>query len=243
MNFQPEKLEHLLIVDDDREIRDLMARYFKRHGYRVTAVEDGREMKRALDNWSIDLIVLDLMLPGEDGLTLCRDLRARSKIPVIMLTAMGEEMDRIVGLEVGADDYLPKPCNPRELLARIRAVLRRTHEPSWLSGDQRMTVLRFEGWELDTRRRELKAPDGQIMDMSIGELELLSVLARNAQRVMTRDQILDCLKGRWMQPFERSVDMQISRLRKKMEPDATSPTMIKTVRNGGYVFTPSVTVE
>lgn len=243
MNFQSEKSEHLLVVDDDREIRDLMARYFKRHGYRVTAVEDGRKMRRALDDWSIDLIILDLMLPGEDGLSLCRDLRAHSKVPVVMLTAMGEEMDRIVGLEMGADDYLPKPCNPRELLARVRAVLRRTHEQSWLPGEPNEMVLRFEGWELDTRRRELKAPDGRAVDLSVGELELLSVLARNSQRVMTRDQILDCLKGRWTQPFERSVDMQISRLRKKMEPVPTSPIMIKTVRNGGYVFTPSVTAE
>lgn len=238
-----EKSEHLLVVDDDREIRDLMTRYFKRHGYRVTAVEDGREMRRALDKWSIDLIILDVMLPGEDGLSVCRDLRAHSKVPVIMLTAMGEDMDRIVGLEIGADDYLPKPCNPRELLARIRAVLRRTQEPSWQPGTQSEAILRFEGWELDTRRRELKAPDKKVVDISFGELELLSVLVRNAQQVLSRDQILDALKGRWTQPFERSVDMQISRLRKKLEHDPKSPQMIKTVRNEGYVFTPSVTIE
>ena len=148
-----ERSQHLLVVDDDREIRDLVSRFLTRHGYRVTTARDGREMKQALADWSIDLIVLDLMLPGTDGLTLCRELRASSKIPVIMLTAMGEEMDRIVGLEMGADDYLPKPFNPRELLARIKAVLRRIEQPPRVPDEEWSNLIRFKGWELDTATR------------------------------------------------------------------------------------------
>jgi two-component system OmpR family response regulator len=235
-----ERSEHLLVVDDDREIRDLVSRFLTRHGYRVTAARDGREMKRALADWSVDLIVLDLMLPGTDGLTLCRELRASSKIPVIMLTAMGEEMDRIVGLEMGADDYLPKPFNPRELLARIKAVLRRTEQPSRMSEGERISLIRFEDWEFDTATRVLKGADGAVVDLTAGEFELLQTFALHPQRVLSRDQILDMTRGRSAAPFDRSVDVQVGRLRRKIEADPANPLLIKTVRGGGYVFTPSV---
>jgi len=239
-----ERSEHLLVVDDDREIRDLVSRFLTRHGYRVTAARDGREMKQALADWSVDLIVLDLMLPGAAGLTLCRELRASSKIPVIMLTAMGEEIDRIIGLEMGADDYLPKPFNPRELLARIKAVLRRTEQPSRaparaLDGAP-SNLIRFEDWEFDTATRVLRGADGVVVDLTAGEFELLQTFALHPQRVLSRDQILDMTRGRSAAPFDRSVDVQVGRLRRKIEADPANPLLIKTVRGGGYTFTPSV---
>ncbi len=229
---------HILVVDDDREIRDLLARFLKGHGLRVTTAADGRDMRKALAEWRIDLVVLDLMLPGEDGLTLCRRLRADSDLPVIMLTAMGEETDRIVGLEMGADDYLPKPFNPRELLARIKAVLRRA-EPAPAAGAPGQ-VLRFAGWELDMDLRELRSADGVMVPLSGGEFELLSAFASHPQRVLSRDQLLDLARGREAQPFDRSIDVQVSRLRRKIESDPKEPTLIKTIRNGGYLFTPHV---
>ncbi len=231
---------HILIVDDDSEIRDLLGRFLDKHGLRVTTVEDGRAMQRVLDTGRVDLIVLDLMLPGEDGLTLCRNLRARSRIPVIMLTAMGEETDRIIGLEMGADDYLSKPFNPRELLARIRAVLRRAElEPivGMTDGD---SVFEFAGWSLDTATRELQRADGVMMPLSGGEFELLAAFAMHPKRILSRDQLLDLARGREAQPFDRSIDVQVSRLRRKIEPDPQEPALIKTVRNGGYMFTPTV---
>jgi two-component system OmpR family response regulator len=235
-----ERSQHLLVVDDDREIRDLVSRFLTRHGYRVTAARDGREMKQALKDWSVDLIVLDLMLPGTDGLTLCRELRASSKIPVIMLTAMGEELDRIVGLEMGADDYLPKPFNPRELLARIKAVLRRIDQPSRVPDEARSNLIRFEDWEFDAATRVLKGADGVAVDLTAGEFELLQTFVLHPQRVLNRDQILDMTRGRSAVPFDRSVDVQVGRLRRKIEADPANPLLIKTVRGGGYIFTPSV---
>lgn len=235
-----ERSRHLLVVDDDREIRDLVSRFLTRHGYRVTTARDGREMKRALQDWSFDLIVLDLMLPGTDGLTLCRELRASSKVPVIMLTAMGEEMDRIVGLEMGADDYLPKPFNPRELLARIKAVLRRIDQPSRVADEGRSNHIRFGDWEFDIATRVLKDAKGTVVDLTAGEFELLQTFALHPQRVLSRDQILDMTRGRSAVPFDRSVDVQVGRLRRKIEADPANPLLIKTVRGGGYVFTPSV---
>lgn len=241
MNANPtEGSPHLLIVDDDREIRDLLSRFLTRHGYRVTTAQDGREMKKALADWSIDLVVLDLMLPGTDGLTLCRDLRSRSEIPVIMLTAMGEETDRIVGLEMGADDYLPKPFNPRELLARVKAVLRRSDQPRRPSREGQGELARFAGWELDMATRVLRSPDGVIVDLTAGEFELLRVFALHPRRVLSRDQILDMTRGRAAAPFDRSVDVQVGRLRRKLEADPGNPVLIRTVRGGGYVFTPAV---
>jgi len=231
-------LGHVLVVDDDREIRNLLGRFLSKHGYRVTAVADGKEMRRALADWNIDLVILDLMLPGEDGLSLCRDLRARSQIPVVMLTMMGEETDRIIGLEMGADDYLPKPFSPRELLARMKAVLRRAPAASAAG---RQPILFFAGWTLDVGLRRLESPLRLLVDLSAGEFDLLVALAEHPQRVLNRDQLLDLTHGRAEAPFDRSIDMQISRLRRKIEADHKQPELIKTVRGGGYMFTAVVT--
>ncbi|WP_449230411.1 response regulator [Azospirillum doebereinerae] len=240
-----DRTPHLLVVDDDREIRSLVAQFLTKHGFRVTGVKDGAEMMRTLDGARVDLIVLDLMLPGEDGLSLCRRLRASpptAQTPVIMLTAMGEETDRIVGLEMGADDYLAKPFSPRELLARIKAVLRRVSAPPVAGTAAGGTVLRFEGWSLDVTKRELRSPDGVLVQLSAGEYDLLVAFAEHPQRVLNRDQLLDLARGRSAVPFDRSVDVQVSRLRRKIEPDPAEPTLIKTVRGGGYLFTPPVSV-
>lgn len=236
--------EHILIVDDDKEIRDLLAQFLVKHNMRVTTAADGREMKRALTDWKIDLVVLDLMMPGEDGLTLCRNLRTESTIPVIMLTAMGEETDRIIGLEMGADDYLAKPFNPRELLARIKAVLRRSvdraarpageTEAAWNESCQ------FSGWRLDMAKRELYSPSGVLVPLSGGEFELLQAFMTHPGRVLSRDQLLDLARGREAQPFDRSIDVQVSRLRRKLEDDPKAPSLIKTVRSGGYMFATEV---
>lgn len=227
---------HILVVDDDREIRDLLARFLDSHGYRVTAAADGREMRKAIDDWAIDLVVLDLMLPGEDGLSLCRNLRAGSDMPVIMLTAMGEETDRIVGLEMGADDYISKPFNPRELLARIKSVLRRSGGETYGKKISPEGVLEFGGWRLDPGSRELTSPDGVLVELSGGEFDLLCAFVNHPQRVLSRDQLLDLARGREAQPFDRSIDVQVSRLRRKIEADPKEPIFIKTVRGGGYMF-------
>lgn len=231
---------HILVVDDDREIRDLLGRFLTRHGYRVTTARDGREMRRALADWRIDLVVLDLMLPGEDGLSLCRDLRSRSQVPVVMLTVMGEETDRIVGLEMGADDYLPKPFNPRELLARLKAVLRRAQCAPATPASPGRKVLRFSGWRLDLGLRRLESPQGMVVDLSGGEFDLLVAFAEHPQRILSRDQLLDFTHGRAEAPFDRSIDMQVSRLRHKIEAAPKDPELIKTVRGGGYVFAADV---
>jgi len=236
--------EHLLVVDDDREIRDLLKRYLGKHGYRVTTAQNGQEMRKALRDWQIDLIVLDLMMPGEGGLELCRGLRASgSKLPIIMLTALGEETDRIVGLEMGADDYLPKPFNPRELEARIKAVLRRFREGPAVSRAAGDEVLVFSGWRLDVAKRRLESPAGLLVELSRGEYELLLALVERPQRVLTRDQLLDVTRGRESVPFDRSIDVQVGRLRRKIEADPANPELIKTVRGAGYVFTPKVERE
>jgi two-component system OmpR family response regulator len=239
-----ERIPHILVVDDDREICSLVSQFLTRHSLRVSTARDGAEMMRVLDVSRIDLIILDLMLPGEDGLSLCRKLRAQGSIPVIMLTAMGEEIDRILGLEMGADDYLAKPFNPRELLARVRAVLRRVGalpipivEPG--TGGR---VLAFEGWRLDIAKRELKNGDGEIVVLSSGEFDLMQAFAERPQRVLNRDQLLDLARGRAAVLFDRSVDIQVMRLRRKIERNPKDPQLIKTVRSGGYMFTPSVQV-
>lgn len=236
---------HILVVDDDREIRSLLSRFLVKQGFRVTTAADGREMRKMLTEWAIDLIVLDLMLPGEDGLTLCRSLRAGSDIPVIMLTARGDDVDRIVGLEMGADDYVPKPFHPRELVARIKAVLRRAHAaPGGFSGGREPSSatqqFRFEGWRLDTARRELTSSDGVLVPLSGGEYGLLLAFVAQPQRVLSRDQLLDLARGRDAQPFDRAIDVQVSRLRRKIEADPREPRLIKTVRGGGYLFTAAV---
>ena len=231
---------HILVVDDDREIRDLLSRFLGKHGFRVTVARDGREMKQALADRKIDLVVLDLMLPGEGGLSLCRELRARSALPIIMLTAMREETDRVVGLEMGADDYLAKPFGPRELLARIRAVLRRASDRLDASAVRADGHVRFAGWTLDLARRRLESPDGLLVDLTNGEYDLLVAFVERSQRVLSRDQLLDLTRGRSAGPFDRSVDVQVLRLRRKIETDPTNPEIVKTVRGGGYIFTPAV---
>ncbi len=230
---------HILVVDDDREIRELLARFLTRHGLRVSTARDGVDMMKALDGSAVDLVVLDLMLPGEDGLSLCRRLRAGSTLPVIMLTAMGEDTDRIVGLEMGADDYLPKPFNPRELLARIKAVLRRMQAAPAAESPAGDTM-RFDGWTMELGARRLLSPDGTEVELSTGEYELLLAFITHPRRVLSRDLLLDLARGRSAAPFDRSIDIQVMRLRRKIESDPKEPRLIKTVRGGGYVFAAEV---
>jgi two-component system OmpR family response regulator len=233
---------HVLIVDDDRQLRALVAKFLGEHGIRVTQAGNGREMMNALDAGRFDLVVLDLMMPGDDGLVLCRRLRERNGPPIIMLTAMGSEMDRIVGLEIGADDYMGKPFNPRELLARIKAVLRRTGRTKAEPEDPPLGY-EFGGWRLEPAIRILRSPDGAIVDITSGEFNLLLAFVMRPRRVLTRDQLLDLARGRSSSVFDRSIDVQISRLRRKIEADPREPTLIKTVRSGGYVFTSDVRRE
>ena len=225
---------HILIVDDDREICDLLSRFLKKHGYRTGTAGDGRAMFRELEAARFDLVVLDLMLPGEDGLSLCRRLRADSSLPVIMLTAIGEDTDRIIGLEMGADDYLAKPFNPRELLARIKAVLRRAQSLPRSREPAAGQRLAFDRWILAVDRRELEGRDQVAVPLSSGEFLLLSAFLNHPNMVLSRDQLLDLTKGRQAALFDRSVDNQVSRLRKKIERDPKNPKLIQTVWGGGY---------
>ena len=234
---------HILVVDDHREVRDLVSRALAKDGFRVSTAADGRAMRKVLADSRIDLILLDLMLPGEDGLSLCRALRAESKTPIIMLTAKGEEVDRVIGLEMGADDYLAKPFGSRELIARIRAVLRRSQDKTEAAPDRRPRRYRFDRWRLDTGARELLREDGITVPLSTGEYDLLIVLAERPQRVLSRDQLLDLARGRAANPLDRSIDTQVSRLRKKLELDPSDPKIVKTVWGGGYMFTPAVSRE
>ncbi len=231
---------HILIVDDDAEIRDLLSRFLSKHDFRVTTARDGREMRQALQDWAFDLVVLDLMMPGEDGLTLCKQIRTESSIPIIMLTAMGEEVDRIIGLEVGADDYMAKPFNPRELAARIKAVLRRVGGLGANdSPETRTQKLSFAAFELDPTTRTLQRETGEI-PLTAGEYDLLIAFVDHPRRVLNRDQLLDMARGRAAIPFDRSIDVQVGRLRRKIEEDPKNPALIKTVRGGGYMFTAEV---
>jgi len=232
---------HILVVDDHADIRDLLKRFLEQHGYRVSCARDGREMKKLLEHSTIQLIVLDLMLPGEDGLTLCRELRVHSAIPIVMLTSMGEDMDRIVGLEMGADDYLAKPFNPRELLARIKAVLRRSQPQDEPPAEIGVAHYYFAQWQLDMLRRELVDSSGIGISLSTAEFDLLKVFLERPQRVLSRDQLLDLARGREAQAFDRAIDTQVSRLRRKLEQDAKNPELIKTVWGGGYLFAAEVT--
>ena len=236
--------DHILIVDDDAEIRSLLGKYLLKNGLRVTAVADGRAMWQALAAGRIDLIVLDLMLPGEDGLTLCRNLRAKSSdIPVIMLTARGEETDRIVGLEMGADDYLAKPFSARELLARIKAILRRARSlPANLRPDSARR-LRFAGCVLDTATRHLVSAEGVVTPLAGAEYRLLRTFLSHPNRVLNRDQLVDLTQGKEADPLDRSIDVQVGRLRQRLRDDAREPRMIKTVRGEGYVLAVAVTGE
>jgi two-component system OmpR family response regulator len=234
---------HLLIVDDDREIRGLLAQYLEKHDFRTTAVADGKDMRRTLERSHVDLVVLDLMLPGEDGLSLCRELRTRSQVPVIMLTARGEDVDRIIGLELGADDYVAKPFNPRELLGRIKAILRRAaHAPRDPSPDS-VRGFTFNGWRLDTVTRTLSDADGKEVALSGAEYRLLAVLLGAGNRVLTRAQLTELLRGRDADPFDRSIDVRVSRLRQILGDDARAPQIIKTVYGEGYVVGVTVVTD
>jgi two-component system OmpR family response regulator len=235
-----ERTPHILVVDDHRDIRDLLARFLTKHGLRASVAESAAAARRIMNSADIDLIVLDIMMPGEDGLSLTRFIRETKDIPVILLTAMGEETDRIIGLEVGADDYLAKPFNPRELLARIKAVLRRAQTVP-RPREKGQGRVRFDRWILDLGRRELVDEKNVAVPLSGGEFRLLSVLIERPGMVLTRDQLLDLTRGRSAQPFDRSIDNQISRLRRKIERDPKSPELIRTAWGDGYSFSGEVT--
>ena len=235
-----ERTPHCLIVEDDREISNLVTRFLTTHGLRISVAPDGRSMDRILSDSRIDLVVLDIMLPGEDGLSLCQRLRAKSNVPIVILTALGDESDRILGLEMGADDYIAKPFNTRELLARIRAVLRRVSSLPENPLPTKSSVLSFEGWQLDLALRQLHAPDGTRIVLTSGEFDLLVAFCQHPQRVLTRDQLLDLTAGRTARNFDRSIDIRISRLRRKIEEDPREPKIIATVRSGGYFFAAAV---
>jgi two-component system, OmpR family, response regulator len=244
-NSPMERADHILIVDDDLEIRGLLREYLEKNGFRVTLAADGRQMRTALAAGSFDLIVLDLMLPGEDGLALCRHLRAGApeSVPVLILTARSEETDRIVGLEMGADDYLTKPFSARELLARIIAVLRRTRmlPPNLREAQEAARMLSFGAWSLDTTERHLIDAAGTMVSLSGAEYRLLRVFLRHPQHVLSREQLLDLTQGRGTDVFDRSIDLLVSRLRQRLRDEAREPRYIKTVRNEGYVFAAAVT--
>jgi two-component system OmpR family response regulator len=236
---------HILLVDDHRDIRETLSRFLEKHGMRITAAEDAAMARRRLRAAAVDLIVLDVMMPGEDGLSLFRHIRETMDTPVIFLTAIGEPMDRIVGLEMGADDYVTKPFEPRELLARIRAVLRRSHSLPVAGGKRRgeETRLTFDRWVLDLARRELTGEDGIVVSLSTAEFSLLEAFVRHPNMVLSREQLLDLTKGREADVFDRSIDNQVSRLRRKIEPDSRNPTLIKTVWGGGYCLATEVRAQ
>jgi two-component system OmpR family response regulator len=233
-----DRSDHVLVVDDDAEIRKLLAQYLVNSGFRVSLASDGTQMRRVLDSSRPDVVVLDIMLPGEDGLSLCRDLRARSGLPIIMLTARADEVDRIIGLEIGADDYLTKPFSLRELLARINSLLRRARALPTARGAPRS--VRFAGWTLDFVARELVAPDEVVVALSGSEFRLLSVFVEHPNRVLNRNQLIDLTTGRDGNPFDRTIDVQVSRLRTRLRDEGYEPRIIKTVRNEGYVLAATV---
>jgi two-component system, OmpR family, response regulator len=239
-----ESIDHVLIVDDDRGIRELLATYLEKNGLRVSLAANGRQMRAVLEQGAPDLIVLDLMMPGEYGLVLCRELRAGKfrSVPVLMLTARNEEADRIVGMEMGADDYLTKPFAVRELLARIRAVLRRTRMlPPGMQVTESVQMLCFGDWRLDTTARHLLDAEGTMVALSGAEYRLLRVFLDHPQRVLTREQLLNLTQGRQSDPFDRSIDLLVSRLRQRLLDVAREPRYIKTLRSEGYVFSAAVT--
>ncbi|WP_417432803.1 response regulator [Kiloniella sp.] len=243
-----EKAKHLLIVDDDEEIRDLLTGFLTQRGFRVSEAGSGDEMRRELNKWSIDLIILDIMLPGEDGLNLCRAVREKSDVPIIMLTAVTGDADRIVGLEVGADDYLEKPFNPRELLARMKAIFRRvsgvgSDDNTYIDQGIANRIFKFSGWQLHEGKREIRSPDKFVVHLSSGEFALLVAFLEHPQKVLTRDDLINATRGVEAIAFDRSIDIQVSRLRKKLENDADRPKLIKTVRGQGYIFAEKVSVN
>ena len=235
--------DHILVVDDQKEICEVVQQYLSSEGYRVSVANDGTGMRRVLDQTPVDLVILDLMLPGEDGLTLARQLREESTVGIIILTGRGETVDRIIGLEMGADDYLPKPFHLRELSARVKSVLRRASLRA--QKDQPPSArskARFAGWHLDLSTRELVSPQGGEVRLTTGEFDLLAAFVNNANQVLSRDRLLDLARNREAGPFDRTIDVQVGRLRRKLEADPDKPTMIKTVRGTGYIFTPTVEV-
>jgi two-component system, OmpR family, response regulator len=235
---------HILVVDDHMEICDLVREYLTDEGFRVSVANDGAGMREAIEREPVDLVILDLMLDGEDGLQLARELRDKSEVGIIMLTGRGETVDRIIGLEMGADDYLPKPFHLRELLARVRSVLRRAaSRMAERAADGEGSVIRFAGWALDLASRELTSPLGTEMRLTTGEFELLAAFVNHPNQVLSRDQLLDLSRHRAAGPFDRTIDVQVGRLRRKLEDDPKNPSLIKTVRGGGYMFAASVMTE
>ena len=236
-------MDHILIVDDDRDIRDLLSEYLHKQGYRTSVAADGHAMRSMLSRTAPDLIILDLMLPGEDGLLLCREIRVQSDIPILMLTARSDEVDRIVGLEMGADDYLAKPFSPRELVARIKSILRRSRAlPSNLKPDQ-AKLFHFAGWTLDISTRNLLSPDGVSIALSGTDFKLLRIFLDHPHRVLNRDQLIELTQSRDAGPFDRSIDLQVSRLRRRLNDPPKDPAIIKTARGEGYVLATEVTME
>ncbi|GAA4480301.1 response regulator [Gluconacetobacter asukensis] len=231
----------LLVVDDDRDILDLLTGFLQKHGYQVSVAEGGQDMFAALEAEAIDLVILDIMLRKEDGFSLCQRLRSTSNIPVIMLSAMADHTDRVVGLEIGADDYLTKPFDQRELLARVKAVLRRVRDKVAGPEEPARPILCFGTWRLDVTRRELRSANQSLVLLSGGEFELLLAFVEHPQRVLTRDQLMDLARGPSHAAYDRSIDVQVSRLRHKLEDDPKNPEIIRTVRNGGYMFASAVT--
>lgn len=232
---------HILVVDDQKEICDVVEEYLSGEGYRVSTAHDGGGMRRTLSQGPVDLVILDLMLPGEDGLTLARALRnEQAGIGIIILTGRGETVDRIIGLEMGADDYLPKPFHLRELLARVKSVLRRVQMRTGDKPAASRSKARFGGWSLDLSSRELTSPGGEEVRLTTGEFDLLAAFVHNANQVLTRDRLLDLARNREAGPFDRTIDVQVGRLRRKLEDDPQNPSMIKTVRGTGYIFTPTI---
>ncbi|MTI10984.1 response regulator [Curvivirga aplysinae] len=234
--------KHVLVVDDHRDIREPLVRYLSQNGFRTSDAEDATTARQILNGNSIDLVVLDIMMPGEDGLSLCRHIQATSEIPVILLTAMVDDTDRIIGLEMGADDYVTKPFNPRELIARIKAVLRRTEAlpPKTVQAAEGPEIFQFADWKLDSTKRALIDTNDVTHPLSTAEYDLLYVFVTHPNMVLSRDQLLDLARGRDAIPFDRSVDNQISRLRKKLEKDPKNPELLTTVWGGGYMLTSKV---
>jgi two-component system, OmpR family, response regulator len=235
-----QRAPHVLVVDDHREIRELLAKYLLGNGLHVSVASGGIEMRQILRKTPISLVVLDIMMPGEDGLALCRQLRQTSDLPVILLTAMAEDTDRVVGLELGADDYVTKPFNPRELLARIKAVLRRSSDDVRLAPDQQQRRYRFGRWVLDVQKRALMDEAGQETELGSAEFNLLLAFIRRPGMVLSREELLNISAGRSAQAFDRSIDNLVSKLRKRIEPDADNPTLVKTVWGHGYCFSADV---
>jgi two-component system phosphate regulon response regulator OmpR len=236
------ELPHILVVDDEERIRSMLARYFEGEGFRVSLAQDGASMRERMVADPADVVFLDVVLPGEDGLVLARELRAASDVGIIMLTGRGDVVDRVVGIEVGADDYIAKPFHLREVLARTKSVLRRLKPAARAEGPEPSDepTARFDGWKLDFGRRRLSAPDGKDVPLTTGEFNLMTVFVRHAGRVLDRDQIMDLTRGREWDAYDRSIDAQVARLRKKIEQDAKSPKLIQSVRGVGYVFTAKV---